>query len=98
MQTAPNEPTYSLSNADREELNKLVISLELSDGTTTIFAIAPESGPQHPVVGELKRLLSESEEGFQFQNFFYSDNSLHNLLYGLDEVEQQIDEVRSPKP
>jgi hypothetical protein len=44
MQTAPNEPTYSLSEADREELNKLVSVLELSDSTTTIFAVAPESG------------------------------------------------------
>jgi tetratricopeptide (TPR) repeat protein/energy-coupling factor transporter ATP-binding protein EcfA2 len=98
MQTTPNEPTYSLSNADREELNKLVSVLELSDSTTTIFAIAPESGPQHPVVEELKSLLLESEENFQFQNFFYSDNSLHNFLYGLDEVERQTDEVRSPQP
>ncbi len=98
MQTAPNEPTYSLSEADREELNKLVIFLELSDSTTTIFAVAPESGPQHPVVEELKSLLLESEEGFQFQNFFYSDNSLYNFLYGLDEVDRQTDEVRSPQP
>ena len=98
MQTNPNEPTYSLSNADREELNKLVSVLELSDSTTTIFAIASESGPQHPVVDQLKSLLSESEENFQFQNFFYSDNSLHNFLYGLDEVERQTDEIRSPQP
>jgi hypothetical protein len=98
MQTAPNEPTYSLSEADREELNKLVSVLELSDSTTTIFAIAPESGPQHPVVEELKSLLLESEEGFQFQNFFYSDNSLYNFLYGLDEVDRQTDEIRSPQP
>jgi hypothetical protein len=50
------------------------------------------------VVEELKSLLLESEEGFEFQNFFYSDNSLHNFLYGLDEVERQTDEVRSPQP
>lgn len=91
MKNSSNELTYSLSNADREELNKLVSVLELSDSTTTIFAIAPESGPQHPVVEELKSLLSESEEGFQFQNFFYSDNSLHNFFY-------RLDEVRSPQP
>jgi tetratricopeptide (TPR) repeat protein len=92
MQTAPNEPTYSLSEADQLELDKLVSVLELSDSTTTIFAIAPESGPQHPVVEELKSRLLESEEQFQFRNFFYSDDSLHNFFYGLD------DEVRSPQP
>ncbi|MGB5959665.1 MAG: tetratricopeptide repeat protein [Coleofasciculaceae cyanobacterium] len=86
MQTLPNEFSHSLSEADQAELNKLVSILELSSGTTTIFAVALESGPNHPVVEQLKFLLSASEENFQFQNFFYSDNSLHNFLYSLDEV------------
>ncbi|QHG18266.1 tetratricopeptide repeat protein [Nostoc sp. ATCC 53789] len=85
---ASNESiTYSISATDATELNKLVSFLELSSGTTTIFAIAPESGPQHPVVEEIKLLLSHSDHTFQEpQNFFYSDNSLYNFLYSLDET------------
>ncbi|MBE8964732.1 tetratricopeptide repeat protein [Nostocales cyanobacterium LEGE 12452] len=79
--------TYSLSANDATELNKLVSFLELSSGTTTIFAIAPESGPQHPVVEEIKLLLSDNDRTFNKpQNFFYSDNSLYNFLYSLDET------------
>ena len=98
MQTPPNEPPHSLSEADQAELNKLVSILELSSGTTTIFAVALESGPNHPAVEHLKFILSASEENFQFQNFFYSDNSLHNFLYSLDAVDQQVDGIRSPQP
>ncbi|MDZ7953578.1 tetratricopeptide repeat protein, partial [Nostoc sp. DedQUE09] len=85
---ASNESTtYSLSANDATELNKLVSFLELSSGTTTIFAIAPESGPQHPVVEEIKLLLSDGDHTFnEPQNFFYSDNSLYNFLYSLDET------------
>ncbi|MEH2444750.1 MAG: tetratricopeptide repeat protein [Nostoc sp.] len=88
---ASNESTtYSISATDATELNKLVNFLELSSGTTTIFAIAPESGPQHPVIEEIKLLLSESDHTFnEPQNFFYSDNSLYNFLYSLDETGQQ---------
>jgi hypothetical protein len=99
MEIDPNDSAYSLSEADQVELAKLVSVIELSSGTTTIFAVAPESGPQHPVVEQLKSLLSGSDEDFQFQNFFYSDNSLHNFLYSLDdEVDQLNDRVRSPQP
>ncbi|QLE41011.1 tetratricopeptide repeat protein [Nostoc sp. C052] len=85
---ASNEDnTYSLSVNDATELNKLVSFLELSSGTTTIFAIAPESGPQHPVVEEIKLLLADEYHTFKEpQNFFYSDNSLYNFLYSLDET------------
>ncbi|MBR8840761.1 MAG: tetratricopeptide repeat protein, partial [Stigonema ocellatum SAG 48.90 = DSM 106950] len=79
--------TYSLSATDQAELNKLVSYLELSS-TTTVFAIAPESGPQHPVVDKLKFLLNTSDEDFEVQPFFYSDNSLHNFLYSLGETDQ----------
>ncbi|MFW9262369.1 tetratricopeptide repeat protein [Nostoc sp. CALU 546] len=85
---ASNEDnTYSISANDATELKKLVSFLELSSGTTTIFAIAPESGPQHPVVEEIKLLLSDGYHTFnEPQNFFYSDNSLYNFLYSLDET------------
>ncbi|MEH2359527.1 tetratricopeptide repeat protein [Nostoc sp.] len=77
--------TYSISANDAKELNKLVSFLELSSGTTTIFAIAPESGPQHPIVEEIKLLLSDGDHSFnEPQTFFYSDNSLYNFLYSLD--------------
>ncbi|MEH2081213.1 MAG: tetratricopeptide repeat protein [Nostoc sp.] len=85
---ASNESTtYFISANDATELNKLVSFLELSSGTTTIFAIAPESGPQHPVVEEIKLILSDSHPTFnEPQNFFYSQNSLYNFLYSLDET------------
>ena len=85
--------TYDLSLVDQAELNKLVSFLELSSGTTTIFAIAPQSGPQHPVVEQLKFSLKTHDEGFEVQNFFYSDNSLHNFLYSLDETDQQTSQT-----
>ena len=85
---ASNESTtYSISANDATQLNKLVSFLELSSGTTTIFAIAPESGPQHPVVEEIKLILSDGHPTFnEPQNFFYSQNSLYNFLYSLDET------------
>ncbi|MBE9000415.1 tetratricopeptide repeat protein [Nostoc sp. LEGE 12447] len=85
--TSNESTTYSISANDATELNKLVSFLELSSGTTTIFAIAPESGPQHPVVEEIKLLLADGYHSFKEpQNFFYSDNSLYNFLYSLDET------------
>ncbi|MGF1988052.1 MAG: tetratricopeptide repeat protein [Nostoc sp. ZfuVER08] len=86
---ASNESAiYSLNANDTAELNKLVSFLELSNGTTTIFAIAPESGPQHPVVQNLKSLLINRVEEFnEAQNFFYSENSLYNFVYSFNEPE-----------
>ncbi|MCF2146607.1 tetratricopeptide repeat protein [Desmonostoc muscorum LEGE 12446] len=88
---ASNESNiYSLNANDIAEVNKLVSFLELSSGTTTIFAIAPESGPQHPVVEEVKSLLAARVEEFnEPKNFFYSDNSLYNFIYSLNETEQK---------
>ncbi|MBD2439631.1 tetratricopeptide repeat protein [Nostoc sp. FACHB-110] len=83
------DSNYSLSEADKAELNKLVSVLELSSGTTIIFAIAPESSPQHPVVKQLKESLAVSEEQFEFTNFYYSQNSFHNFLYSLDDNQHQ---------
>ena len=83
-----DDSNYILTEADKEELEKLVSVLELSDGTTIIFAITPESSPQHLVVKQLKEDLANSEENFSFHNFFYSENSFHNFLYSLDENKQ----------
>lgn len=84
MTTAPQESNNYLSDTDDTELDKLITTLELSDGATIIFAIAPDSSPQHPVVEQFKTLLSNCDENFQIQNFFYSDNSLYNFLYSLN--------------
>jgi tetratricopeptide (TPR) repeat protein/DNA replication protein DnaC len=73
-----------LSPADEEELTKLVNVVALSDHSLTLFAIAPESAPDHPVVQHLKTQLVELDEPLQFLTFFYSDNSLFNFLATLD--------------
>ncbi|MEA5621803.1 tetratricopeptide repeat protein [Nostoc sp. UHCC 0251] len=83
------QDSYSLSEADKAELNKLVSVLEISSGTTIIFAIAPESSPQHPVVRQLQESLATSDEKFTFEKFFYSQNSFHNFLYSLDDHQQR---------
>ncbi|MDZ8238642.1 MAG: tetratricopeptide repeat protein [Nostoc sp. ChiQUE01a] len=83
------DSTYSLTEADKAELKKLVSVLELSSGTKIIFAIAPESSPQHSVVRQLQESLATSDEKFEFNNFFYSQNSFHNFLYSLDDRQQQ---------
>ncbi|WP_293042954.1 NACHT domain-containing NTPase, partial [Moorena sp. SIO1F2] len=87
MKTAPDP----LTPADHNELDSLVSTLALSSGTTIIFAIAPESGPNHPVVEQFKSVVNQealSEEGFQVSNFFYSQDSLINFLYGLNPLDQ----------
>jgi hypothetical protein len=82
ISSAIDRPLLSL--ADQEELTKLVNAVALSDRTLTLFAVAPESAPDHPVVQHLKTQLGELEEPLQFLTFFYSDNSLFNFLVDLD--------------
>ncbi|MEQ8976081.1 MAG: tetratricopeptide repeat protein [Coleofasciculus sp. C1-SOL-03] len=72
----------NLNQPDQETLDDLATTLELSDGTTIVFAIAPESAPNHPVVEQLKSVLNPDE--FQIENFFYSQESLIAFLYALD--------------
>ncbi|MEQ8538780.1 MAG: tetratricopeptide repeat protein [Coleofasciculus sp. D1-CHI-01] len=72
----------NLNQPDQETLDDLVTTLELSDGTTIVFAITPESAPNHPVVEQLKSVLNPDE--FQVENFFYSQESLIAFLYALD--------------
>ena len=80
--SATDRPLLSL--ADQEELTKLVNAVALSDRALTLFAVAPESAPDHPVVQHLKTQLGELDEPLQFLTFFYSDNSLFNFLANLD--------------
>ncbi|WP_293022943.1 NACHT domain-containing protein [Moorena sp. SIO3I8] len=96
MVTAPDP----LTPADHNELDSLVSTLALSSGTTIIFAIAPESGPNHPVVEQFNSVVNQeasSEEGFQLRNFFYSQDSLINFLYGLNPLDQETS-VNTPAP
>ncbi|NEO67507.1 MAG: hypothetical protein F6J98_47035, partial [Moorea sp. SIO4G2] len=88
METAPDP----LTPADHNELDSLVSTLALSCGTTIIFAIAPESGPNHPVVEQLNSVVNQealSDQGFQLRNCFYSDESLINFLYRLNPLDQE---------
>jgi len=96
METAPDP----LTPADHNELDSLVTTLALSSGTTIIFAIAPESGPNHPVVEQLNSVVSQealSDQGFQVRNCFYSDESLISFLYRLNPLDQETS-VNTPAP
>jgi tetratricopeptide (TPR) repeat protein len=93
MITPDSQPDFFLSQADKTELRKLISVLELSTGTTIIFAIAPESSPQHIVVKQLKEDLDKRESKFNYDNFFYSENSFHNYLYSLDDNREQNQET-----
>ena len=74
----------ALEPIDRSELTKLVNAVELSDRSLSIFAIAPDSAPNHPVVEQFKAQLRELDEPFVFDNLYYSDDSLFNFLHRLD--------------
>jgi len=89
MQPDIDAPAQILSQIDKDELTDLVNILLLSSGMKTIFAITPEPNPQHPVVEQFKLLLQNSSQEFQFQNFFYSDNSLYNFIYSSEQAAQQ---------
>ncbi len=74
----------ALEPIDQSELTKLVNAVALSDRSLSIFAIAPDSAPNHPVVEQLKAQLRELDEPFLFHNLYYSDDSLFNFLHRLD--------------
>ncbi|MBE9138127.1 tetratricopeptide repeat protein [Nodosilinea sp. LEGE 07088] len=84
MVTVAETNLQPLSAPDHEELSKLVNEVALSETSLTLYAIAPESAPDHPVVEALRAELRDGEEPLQFLNFFYSDNSLFNFLADLD--------------
>jgi tetratricopeptide (TPR) repeat protein len=76
-----------LEPIDRAELTKLVNAVALSDRSLSLFAIAPDSAPNHPVVEQFKAQLRELDEPFQFHNLYYSDDSLFDFLHRLDKEE-----------
>ena len=75
-----------LEPGDRAELTKLVNAVALSDRSLSLFAIAPDSAPNHPVVEQFKAQLLELDEPFEFQTLYYGDDSLFNCLHRLDGV------------
>ena len=73
-----------LEPGDRAELTKLVNAVALSDRSLSLFAIAPDSAPNHPVVEQFKGQLVELDDLFEFHTLFYSDDSLFDCLHRLD--------------
>jgi len=73
-----------LEPGDRAELTKLINAVALSDRSLSLFAIAPDSAPNHPVVEQFKAQLLELDEPFEFHTLYYSDDSLFNCLHRLE--------------
>ena len=80
-ESARAQPPSEISPADHSELGKLASIIALNDHAIALFAIAPESAPNHPIVEAFKQRLSdELDESFDFSTLFYSDDSLFNFL------------------
>ena len=74
-----------LDARDREELAKLVNAVALSDRSLTLFAIAPDSAPNHPATLALRTELEELEEPLEFlKPLYYSDTYLFEFLHELE--------------
>ncbi len=84
MATVSGTDQLFISAADQKELTKLINAVALSDRTLTIFAVAPESAPNHPVVEEFKDQLQALAEPLKFLTLHYSENSLFNFLHDLE--------------
>ncbi|NJR63533.1 MAG: hypothetical protein HC769_34995 [Cyanobacteria bacterium CRU_2_1] len=81
MTSDATEPLTLLNQQDEEELLRLIQTLELGEGATTIFAIAPESSPVHPAVTRFQQALQTITEPFQVERFHYSDRAFYEFLY-----------------
>ncbi len=85
MQTESVPTLNPITQPDQQELEGVMNGLELSDRTQTIFAIAPEVSPKHPVVEHLVAQLANLEESFQIAPLFhYSDDTLYDYLQRLE--------------
>ncbi|NJR25847.1 MAG: tetratricopeptide repeat protein, partial [Richelia sp. CSU_2_1] len=85
----------SLDAVEQEELAKLVYAVALSQGSLSLFAIAPDSAPNHPVVLSFIAELQQLEDNnFQFLTFHYSEESLFNFLHQLPAPSTQIGQPR----
>ncbi|WP_416666057.1 NACHT domain-containing protein [Egbenema bharatensis] len=81
------EPLTQLSQQDEEELIRLIHTLELSEGTVTVFAIVPEPGPEHPIVQRFKQRVKTLSEPFRLEPFHYSDRAFYEFLYSSEPEE-----------
>jgi tetratricopeptide (TPR) repeat protein len=71
----------SIDPSDQAQVAALVNAIALNDRTFTVFAVAPDSSPLHPVVVEFQaRLQDELGEPVQFSTLHYSDDSLFDFL------------------
>ncbi|MBW4522217.1 MAG: tetratricopeptide repeat protein [Scytolyngbya sp. HA4215-MV1] len=85
MQTESGKTENPITQHDQQALNQLMDVLELSDRTVTIFAIAPEISPNHPVLQCLHAQLATLEERFRIEPlFYYSDDTLYDYLQRLE--------------
>ena len=88
--TSVQLPINPIELADQAELNSLVNAIALNDRTLAVFAIAPNSSPQHPVVQEFQTQLTEQwGEPVQFSTLHYSDDSVFRFL-GRFEGEERL--------
>mgnify|MGYP001795429155 CR=1 FL=1 len=83
-----------LSAAEQEALAKLVNAVALNDSVLTLFAITPDSAPDHPVVEAFKSQLQSLDESLDFLPFYYSDDSLFNFLHRLDKQDSNPSQRR----
>ena len=85
----------SLDSVEQEELAKLVYAVALSEGSLSLFAITPDSAPNHPVVESFIAEINELEDNnFEFLTFHYSEESLFNFLHQLPAASTQIGQAR----
>ncbi|MCW6052738.1 tetratricopeptide repeat protein [Lyngbya sp. CCAP 1446/10] len=85
----------SLDSVEQEELAKLVYAVALSEGSLSLFAITPDSAPNHPVVESFIAEIKELEDhNFEFLTFHYSEESLFNFLHQLPAPSTQIGQAR----
>ncbi len=84
MVAVPQVHPHDLNPKDQAELDGLVNAVALSEHSLVLYAIAPESAPDHPVVEGFRSQVTTLGEPLQLLTFFYSDNSLFNFLATLD--------------
>ncbi len=85
----------SLDSVEQEELAKLVYAVALSEGSLSLFAITPDSAPNHPVVESFIAEINDLEDNnFEFLTFHYSEESLFNFLHQLPAASTQIGQAR----
>ena len=81
MNSDVTEPLNQLPLQDKEELTRLLYTLELREGATTILAIAPDISPAHPVIKQFQERLQAIAESFRVEPFHYSDRAFYEFLY-----------------